>query len=135
MDPLLGPPAAPAGARSFRVVWERAAELAAAVFEHGDGAGGEGAPPTRESMRASSLAVATCVARAAALPSAGRRAELIRALAALSEVESHLLLGARILGRPAEDSGELRRRIEVLRRLILALGNGAAASSREPRPT
>lgn len=133
MDPLLGAPSSPAGARSFRVVWERAADLAAAVFEQGARPGEGGDLPTRDSMRASSLAVATCVARAAALPPAGRRAELIRALAALSEVESHLLLAARIVGRPLEGGEALRGRIEVVRRLILALGGGAPRPSGEPR--
>jgi hypothetical protein len=128
MDSLLGASSSPAGARSFRVVWERAADLAAAVFEQG-AAGAEGSTsPTRDSLRASALAVATCVARAAALPPAGRRAELIRALAALSEVESHLLLAARIAGRPLEGGEGLRSRIEVVRRLILALGNSAPRS-------
>lgn len=133
-----GVPAAAWGARPLRVVWERAAELAVEVFRFS--ARPEALEPAlRDPMRAAALAVPTCLARAQGRPGQLARQQLVLALGALAELESHLALAPRLGEPPAEVVQRLRGMLEVVRRLVLALGTrqpevsaGVPAARRSP---
>ncbi len=128
------PPAPPGGASSHltlphRVVWERAVELAAQVFQFtSTQASHEQA--LCEPLRAAALAVPAALARSF-VTNAGRRTldGLLAALASLAEVESHLAVAGHLTLCPPPELQRLRRALEVVRRMILAL----ALRVRQPR--
>lgn len=147
MDPLLTLPAgsrgslpagggAPAGPAPLRVVWERAADLAVEIFRLGDGPGA-GDPALRVALRSAALVVPTCLARALGRGGREARGQMIVALGALAEIESHLALAARLSDAPLDGAERLRGRIGIVRRLIVALGargTGPAAPAPQRRP-
>jgi four helix bundle protein len=142
VDALLKPPGGRAGipaggsssleAQPQRVVWERAADLAVELF-HLAGQQELLEPALSGPLRAAALAVPTFLARAMGRGGlAEARGQLIQALGALAEVESHLAMSERLRGTPPESLAPLRARIELVRRLIVVLGARPSAAPVAP---
>jgi four helix bundle protein len=125
---LAAAPGSAAGrARPLRVVWERGLDLAVEVFRLQTGDGGL-EPALCQKLRCAAIEVPTALARAIGRSSRGLRLNLIAALGALAEIESHLALAGRLGSVPEEMLAGLRTRLRILRRLIVGLGCGQPES-------